>query len=110
MRDNTKGVALTEVTYFTLLSLYTPKHGYSIMQFIKEETKGRVTLGAGTMYGAINTLETKGLICLGSQDNLNKKIYQITEQGKEVVDNEILRLKQIYDFGITITKKEVSDE
>ena len=34
MRDNTKGGALTEVTFFILLSLYTPKHGYAIMQFI----------------------------------------------------------------------------
>ena len=30
MRDNTKGGALTEVTFFILLSLYTPKHGYAI--------------------------------------------------------------------------------
>ena len=27
MRDNAKGGALTEVTFFILLSLYTPKHG-----------------------------------------------------------------------------------
>ena len=29
MRDNTKGGALTEVTFYILLSLYTPKHGYA---------------------------------------------------------------------------------
>lgn len=33
MRDNAKGGALTEVTFFILLSLYTPKHGYAVMQF-----------------------------------------------------------------------------
>ena len=48
MRDNTKGGALTEVTFFILLSLYTPKLGYAIMQFIENETKGRLLLGAGT--------------------------------------------------------------
>ena len=35
MRDNTKGGALTEVTFYILLSLYTPKHGYAVMQFIE---------------------------------------------------------------------------
>ena len=30
MRDNTKGGALTEVTFYILISLYTPKHGYAI--------------------------------------------------------------------------------
>ena len=34
MRDNAKGGALTEVTFYILLSLYTPKHGYAVMQFV----------------------------------------------------------------------------
>ena len=40
MRDNVKGGALTEVTFYILLSLYTPKHGYAVMQFIEEKTGG----------------------------------------------------------------------
>ena len=44
MRDNTKGGALTEVTFYILLSLYTPKHGYAVMQFIEEKTGGRLSL------------------------------------------------------------------
>lgn len=59
MRDNAKGGALTEVTFFILLSLYTPKHGYAVMQFIEDSTKGRLTLGAGTLYGALNSLQEK---------------------------------------------------
>ena len=62
MRDNAKGGALTEVTFFILLSLYTPKHGYAVMQFIEDNTKGRLTLGAGTLYGALNSLQEKGWI------------------------------------------------
>ena len=38
MRDNMKGGALTEVTFYILLSLYAPKHGYAVMQFIEEKT------------------------------------------------------------------------
>lgn len=40
MRDNVKSGALTEVTFYILLSLYSPKHGYAVMQFIEEKTGG----------------------------------------------------------------------
>ena len=43
MRDNAKGGALTEVTFFILLSLYTPKHGYAVMQFI-EDIRNAITI------------------------------------------------------------------
>ena len=62
MRDNVNGGALTEVTFYILLSLYTPKHGYAVMQFIEEKTAGRLLLGAGTLYGALNSLKKKGWI------------------------------------------------
>ena len=95
MRDNKKGGALTEVTFFILLSLYTPKHGYSIMQFIENETKGRLILGAGTLYGALNTLQEKGWIMpCGSSDG-RKKEYVITEEGKAVAQTELERLRSL---------------
>ncbi len=53
MRDSVKSGALTEVTFYILLSLYTPKHGYAVMQFIEEITGGRLSQGAVTLYGAL---------------------------------------------------------
>ena len=95
MRDNTKGGALTEVTFFILLSLYTPKHGYAIMQFIENETKGRLILGAGTLYGALNTLQEKGWIrpCVISDGR--KKEYEITEEANAVAKTELERLHSL---------------
>ena len=55
-----KVVRLPEVTFFILLSLYTPKHGYAVMQFIEDSTKGGYA-GAGTLYGALNSLQGKRL-------------------------------------------------
>ena len=78
MRDNAKGGALTEVTFFILLSLYTPKHGYAVMQFIEDSTKGRLTLGAGTLYGALNSLQEKGWIAPFGDSAGRKKEYLIT--------------------------------
>lgn len=95
MRDNAKSGALTEVTFLILLSLYRPKHGYAIMQFIKDRTGGRLTLGAGTLYGALTSLEEKGWITPGNCDGGRKKEYLITAVGKSVCEKEIDRLKEL---------------
>ena len=95
MRDNIKGGALTEVTFYILLSLFSPRHGYAIMQFIEDKTGGRLSLGAGTLYGALKTLEEKGWIALHSQDIARKKEYLITTSGKEVVKRELTRLRDL---------------
>lgn len=93
MRDNVKGGALTEVTFYILLSLYTPKHGYAVMQFIEEKTNGRLSLGAGTLYGALNSLQEKGWILPCGDSGGRKKEYIITPQGKEIAKAELARLK-----------------
>ena len=54
--------ALTESTYYILLSLYHPRHGYGIMQETQQLSGGRVRLAAGTLYGALNALCEKGWI------------------------------------------------
>ncbi len=89
---------LTEAVYYILLSLQTPLHGYGIMQNIKYMTGGRVKIGAGTLYGAINTLLKKNLISEFKLDPY-KKDYIITEQGKEVLRQELFRLRELVSNG-----------
>ncbi|KAJ49612.1 DNA-binding PadR family transcriptional regulator [Clostridium tetanomorphum] len=101
MRDNVKGGALTETTLFVLLAVYQPNHGYGIMQFIEDKTAGRLSLGAGTLYGAINTLVKKKWIVLHEEDS-RKKEYVITEEGKRIVEQEVDRLKEIHDTALKI--------
>ena len=95
MRDNVNGGALTEVTFYILLSLYTPKHGYAVMQFIEEKTAGRLLLGAGTLYGALNSLKKKGLIMPYGDSKDRRKEYLITTLGKEIVKKELKRHNQL---------------
>ena len=57
-----ENLALTESTYYILLSLYHPQHGYGIMQQTEQLSGGRVRLAAGTLYGALNALCEKGWI------------------------------------------------
>lgn len=62
MPESSERGALTEAVFYILLSLYTAMHGYAIMQNVKDLSHGRVELGAGTLYGAINTLLEKNWI------------------------------------------------
>ncbi|ACQ53382.1 PadR family transcriptional regulator [Clostridium botulinum] len=105
MRDNIKGGALTETTLFILLSMYKPNHGYGIMQFIENETNGRVSLGAGTLYGAINTLLKKDWITpYELNTDTRKKQYIITEHGKMIVNTEIQRIEELLNISKKIVE------
>ena len=102
MKDNVKSGALTEVTFFILLSLYEPKHGYAIMQFIDEKTDGRLVLGAGSLYGAINTLTEKKWIEPYGESGGRTKEYRITEEGKRIAEKELERLRKLTETAAEI--------
>ncbi|WP_019850354.1 PadR family transcriptional regulator [Desulfitobacterium sp. PCE1] len=88
---------LTEALFYILLAVRTPNHGYGIIQDVSEMTDGRVTLGPGTLYGAINSMLTKRWIRLYSEDkeSRKKKEYLITDTGREIFQNEIKRLNEL---------------
>ena len=92
-RDN----PLTEAVFYILLALRKPNHGYGIIQEVQELTNGRLTLGAGTLYGAIQTLQKKDWIQIYSVDTESrmKKEYLITDRGKEGFREEQRRLKEL---------------
>lgn len=92
-----KEAPLTEAVYYILLAVRNPNHGYGIIQEVQEMTEGRVTLGPGTLYGAINSLLDKEWIELYSEEKQSrkKKSYIITSKGKEVFNSEVARLKEL---------------
>ena len=107
IRDNIKGGALTETTFLVLLALYHPNHGYGIMQFIEKETGGRVVLGAGTLYGAINTLLARNWIApIGHVEDSKKKGYLITDEGKRKAEDEIRRMGAVLKLAQSIIRGE----
>lgn len=97
-------IALTEAFYYILLSLYQPLHGYGIMQKTEEFSGGRVRLAAGTLYGALNTLQDKGWIeALPCTPGSRKKEYRITAAGRAAVENELDRLRELVKNGEQVT-------
>jgi DNA-binding PadR family transcriptional regulator len=100
MPESSERGALTEAVFYILLSLYTSMHGYGIMQNVRELSNERVILGAGTLYGAINTLIEKGWISPTSGDkDSRKKEYLITDLGKNIMKSELLRLEELIENG-----------
>ncbi len=91
-KDIQKYLPLTETTYYTLLALQTPLHGYGVMQKVDEISQGTVKLGAGTLYGAFSQLEKERLIEKVSEEE-RRKSYQLTEAGRQVLAAQMERLK-----------------
>ena len=89
---------MTETAYCILLSLVDTRHGYGIMQYTEGLTKGRIKLGAGTLYGSLPRMEKDKLIeTAGEQER--RKLYKLTELGKILLKLEIQRLKELYELG-----------
>jgi len=102
---------LTETTYYVLLSLFEPAHGYAILQKVEELSDGQVRLAAGTLYGALENLEKQKMICQIPGNDPRRKIYGITEKGRTILildyermrslisttDKNILEVKQRYE-------------
>ncbi len=99
MRDNVKSGALTEVTFFILLALYEPRHGYAIMQFVDEKTSGRLIIGAGSLYGALDSLTKKGWITIFDDTDTRKKKFLITDLGKQVAERELKRINHLVEIA-----------
>lgn len=98
MEQNTP---MTEAIYYILLATRHPNHGYGIIQEVSEITGGRVVLGPGTLYGAINSLLKKGWLSLFSEDTASrkKKEYLITEAGRSQFQAELRRLTELLENG-----------
>ena len=88
-------VPMTETGFYILYSLKEENHGYGIVQTVEKLTDGEIRLAPGTMYGSLSKMEKDGVIKFVREED-KRKIYVITELGKEVLDLEIKRIKRLY--------------
>ena len=94
-------IPMSETMFYILLSLQEERHGYGIMQHVKELTKNRITLGAGTIYQSLSKLEGDGLISATNEID-RKKLYIITDVGKLILKEEAFRINEIYQNLVEI--------
>ena len=83
-------VPMTESGFYILFCLQQPQHGYGISQQVRQMTGGELI-----MYGTLSKMEKDGLIDFESEEE-KRKIYRITELGKEILHLEIKRIERLY--------------
>ena len=96
-------VPMTETGFYILLCLQEPNHGYGMVQKVKELTKEEIILSPGTMYGSLSKMEKDQLIQFVKEEE-KRKIYQITELGKEVLALELKRIERLYQNAKEMSK------
>ncbi len=88
-------VPMTETGFYILFCLREEMHGYNIGQKVKMMTGGEITISPGTMYGTLSKMEKDGLISFVREEE-KRKLYIITELGREVLDIELRRIERLY--------------
>ena len=88
-------VPMTETGFYILLCLQDEMHGYSIVQKVEAMTGGDIRLSPGTMYGSLSKMEKDGLIRFVREEE-KRKIYVITELGREVLQLEMQRIERLF--------------
>jgi len=93
--NRSKLLPLTETIYTILLTLAEPAHGYAILQRIHELSDGDIRMAAGTLYGALETLVKKKLIQRVDSDDPRRKVYVISDYGREILREDTERMRRM---------------
>lgn len=98
MARNKTEVAWADPALLILTSLAGgPKHGYAIIQDTEEQAG--VTLGPGTLYGALARLEERGQIrALPGEDR--RRPYELTASGSAVLAQRLRAMRNLATQGL----------
>ena len=88
-------VPMTETGFYILLCLQQPMHGYGIVQQVEQLTDGEIRLSPGRMYGTLSKMEKDRIISFVREEE-KRKIYCITELGREVLQMEMRRIERLF--------------
>ena len=100
-------VPMTETGFYILLCLLEESHGYGIVQKVESLTHGEIRLSPGTLYGSLSKMEKDGLIQFIREEE-KRKIYKITDLGKQVLDLEMKRIERLYQNMMEVRENERS--
>ncbi len=97
-KDPAEYLPLSESTFYILVALVDPLHGYGVMQRTAEISQGQVAIGPGTLYGAFSTLEKEGLISMVREEE-RRKVFRLTDRGKAALDMQLERYRVMLENG-----------
>jgi DNA-binding PadR family transcriptional regulator len=88
---------LREPTFLILTALAAgPQHGYGIMTDVAQISGGRVRLRAGTLYAALNRLDTDRLVEVDREEIVDARLrryYRLTPEGARRLQQEVERMR-----------------
>lgn len=106
MFEKSSKTSLTPAVFHILLALSGGElHGYGIMKQVKEDSKGKVKMGAGTLYGSLKRMLDAKLIkecdkrVDAELDDQRRIYYQITGLGKKALSEELERYNSIVSLA-----------
>ena len=81
------------------------RHGYALKREIALRTKGKLTLGAGVLYGSINKMIEQELIEESDDrpdphlDDERRRYYRLTPLGRKVAQAEAARMRELVQLA-----------
>jgi len=108
MAHNNTFTALTPAVLHILLALsMEERHGYGIMKQVEMDSRGKVNMGPGTLYGSLKRMLEAGLVKesdkrVDPEMNDERRIYyKMTALGKKALVEELGRYKHV----VTLTEE-----
>jgi len=99
---------LTPAVFYILLALAGgDKHGYEVMKQVKQDSRGQVKMGTGTLYGSIKRMLAAHLIEGAGErpdppvDDERRRYYRLTDLGKSAFLIELQR----YDIVVSLARQ-----
>lgn len=102
MASKKTNAPLTPAVLHILLALSSEeRHGYGIMKQVKADSRGKVNMGPGTLYGSLGRMIGAGLIREADKkidpemDDERRVYYEITALGQKALAGELERYREV---------------
>ena len=102
-------IPMTETSFYILLCLREESHGYNIIRKVEKLTDGEIRISPGTMYGSLSKMEKDGLIRFMREED-KRKIYAITDLGRQVLALEMNRIERLYQNMQEVRQRETDQD
>jgi DNA-binding PadR family transcriptional regulator len=97
---------LTPAVLHILIALSTQeRHGYGIMKQVETDSRGKVKMGPGTLYGSVGRMIDAGLIRESDKkidpemDDERRVYYKITAAGQKALAAELARYRDVVELA-----------
>jgi DNA-binding PadR family transcriptional regulator len=101
-KKDTPQAPLTPAVLHILLALSTgERHGYGIMKQVEADSRGKVKMGPGTLYGSMGRMTVAGLVRESDKrvdpelDDERRIYYELTGEGLAALEAELKRYRSV---------------